>query len=262
MFNYPLAQLRLATTASELAMASASSTMANSASIMRDTFGAVADAYGKGKAKPVAKKTTTRRKEKISTPTYLRPALANEMIDIAFSPMRATFGVLSAPAAKKAEPTWPTPPWMAANPFIAKSMPVPPFAPITPMNFMKFMPTSSNVAPFGNAFVPKPPMAAVSDMFAKSMQAPFANAPWMQFFGMKPERSAFQKMADPFDVGSNVIPFPSMAMKNQSMPAMPSLMSSPNFEPAKIAAGMAAMVMSSQYLQSANSAAPWSFFGS
>lgn len=277
MFFDPAAQLNFASKLAELSIMSATTATIGTASIMSNAFGAAASAYGEAKTKPSSrarKARASKRSSKVESPSYIRPELVDDVVDLTFAPMSVFLGAMSTDGEKEKSPTWPIPPWMFANPFLAEEKkplfsPVEAFAQFSPLAMMRQMTPSPmammNFGPMCAPFAPKAQFPAFPDFFGLSAKSPFDSMPWMQpwmqMMGFKRERTAFEKMADPFDLGSNVIKFPTMAAKatNGSKPA--SFFSPENFEPAKVAAGMAALVMAPPFMQMTNNSSPWSFFG-
>lgn len=251
----PVEQTKFFTSLSRMALESATSSMMVASSTAAQLSSTMAESYGEPKPKKKSKAKSGKKNKKSSSvkaPAVLNSSM-DDMMKLAFAPMTQFLETMTPekPAPKAPSFEWPMANWMEMNPFMSQGTK-------SPFPMMPFpMASSANSAfPMMQSFM----MPSGGSPFDKMpFNAPWMETPWMEMMGMKRERSSWEKMADPFEMGSNVIAFPGWPMKAvgtapKAMPMMPQ-----GFEPAKMAAGMMAMFMSPQMFQAAGSN-PWAAF--
>lgn len=255
MFFDPVQQTKFFNSLSKMALESATSSMMVASSTAAQLSGAMEESYSepkpkkksKGKAGKKAKKSS-----KIAAPAVMSSSM-DDMMKLAFAPMTQFLETMTPekPAPKAPSFEWPMADWAKMNPFLSGGLPQGSKSPFPMMPFP--MVSSANSAfPMMQPFM----MPSGGSSFGKM---PW-ETPWMEMMGIKRERSSWEKMADPFELGSNVIPFPSWPMKAaapipKAMPMMPE-----GLDPAKVAAGMMALFMTPSLFQAAGSN-PWAAFG-
>lgn len=262
MFFDPVTQMNFATAMSRIAISTTTAAMIGTTSTMSEAFGSVADAYA---AKPKRRRTARKKPapKKVAAPavrTTSTPAPGFEsFFEFATLPMKMTLAAMEPEKEEKVEKHYgPLPAWMMASPFADASK-----AP----TFMPWLAAAPKKETVPTPFTPSPEMLK---SFTQPVAMNFAQMPFKQMFdagvlterwavmmGLKRERSAMEKIVDPLDVASNVVEFPKWASggsntTNAFKPMIPA-----SFEPAKIAAGLAALYMTPQLLNGTSLFARW-----